>query len=190
MPGLVRKCQSTSKPLVPSNALFHYWPSNLTLAVLITAKAQHKLTVTVGTVPQHGPECPLTPTPVVWLPSNQGFSFGPLRTIPEIIPCCPRGSLCTAAGLGLTAVTLLPALGPGVLVNASLLQGKNAVDNFHITGTFNFSFRFELCTWGWFTLDLNKVSRSYQELNRCHYFTVADAWRDWRCTTFVSGILQ
>lgn len=35
---------------------------------------------------------------------------------------------------------LLPALGLGVLENASLLQGKNAVDNFHITGTFNFSF--------------------------------------------------
>lgn len=81
--------------------------------------------------------------PVVWLPSSQGFSFGPVGTIPEIIPCCPRRlTLHRSRVESHTAVTLLPALGPGGLGNAFLLQGKNAVDNFHITGTFNFSFRF------------------------------------------------
>lgn len=43
----------------PPIHLVHYWPSNLIVAVLITAKAQHELTETVGTVPQHVPECPL-----------------------------------------------------------------------------------------------------------------------------------
>lgn len=171
--------------------LVHYWPSNLTVAVLITTKAQHKLTVTVGTVPRHAPECPLHSHTCGVAPFQAGLQLWSSQDHPWDHSLLPRRlTLHSSSVESHTAVMLLPALRLGVLVNASLLQGKNAVDNFHITGTFNFSFRFELCTWGWFTLDLNKVSRSYQELNRCYYFTVADAWRVLRCTTCVSGILQ
>lgn len=120
------KAPGTLSP--PPMHLVHYWPSNLTVADLITAKAQHKLTVTEGTVPQHVPVSPS-------LPCQPGLQLWSGWDHPW------DDSLLPQKAHSAPALTLLPALGPGGLINASLLQGKNAVDNFHITGTFNFSFR-------------------------------------------------
>lgn len=51
-----------------------------------------------------------------------------------------------------------------VLVNSCTLKGKNAVDDFRLIGTFNFSFTFMNYV---HECGLLKVYRSYQELNRC-----------------------
>lgn len=78
---------------------------------------------------------------------NRAFTFRPASTIPEVTHCSLQEKLRTALSpehsvsprQDTLRTGLQPLFVPG---NSCTLKGKNAVDNFHLVGTFNFSFMF------------------------------------------------